>query len=146
MEAVPLDDLPVGSAPRPSLQLIDDPAARGETGEPASEGRRLSNRSVDRWMSYRSPVSLSNRILVHAENARKPSTDETRMPRGRRPAVRLRPATSVQEVGSLHLDVGPQDRRRHSRVNLQDSRDSSIQRRTPCWRMPYLQRLAARAG
>src|ERR1700689_5832126 len=39
VETVPVDDLPVGCAPWPSLQVIHDPATFGQTGEPVAQGR-----------------------------------------------------------------------------------------------------------
>ena len=39
METVPVDDLPIGCAPWPRLQVVHDPATFGQTGEPVAEGR-----------------------------------------------------------------------------------------------------------
>jgi len=39
VQAVPVDDLAIGCAPRPYLEVIDDPAALGEPGEPVLQGR-----------------------------------------------------------------------------------------------------------
>src|ERR1700691_5986188 len=39
VQTVPVDDLPIGCAPWPSLQVIHDPATFGQTGEPVAQGR-----------------------------------------------------------------------------------------------------------
>jgi hypothetical protein len=38
VETVPVDDLPVGCAPWPRLQVVHDPATFGQTGEPVAQG------------------------------------------------------------------------------------------------------------
>jgi len=47
MHAVPVDDLPVGGAPRPRLQGVDDPASFGQFREPLGQHARR-NRAEER--------------------------------------------------------------------------------------------------
>src|ERR1700733_13221113 len=39
VQTVPVDDLPIGCAPWPGLQIVDDPATFGQAGEPVAQGR-----------------------------------------------------------------------------------------------------------
>src|SRR6202042_1756152 len=40
-EAVTVDDLPIGCAPRPLLQVVQDPATLAETGKPGAQSRGI---------------------------------------------------------------------------------------------------------
>src|ERR1700684_2097395 len=44
VETVPVDDLPIGCAPWPSLQVIHDPGTFGQPGEPVAHGRGHGSR------------------------------------------------------------------------------------------------------
>ena len=41
VDSITIDDLPIGRAPRPLLQVLHDPATFAQTGKPCTQGRRI---------------------------------------------------------------------------------------------------------
>ena len=43
VDSITIDDLPIGRAPRPLLQVVHDPATFAQPGKPCPQGRRIGS-------------------------------------------------------------------------------------------------------
>ena len=102
VQAVPVDDLAVGCAPRPHLEVIDHPAALAEPGEPVLQGRGVGGAEQGQHQSLASQGGLvAGRVGGKEQNR---AVDEVAMGDGL-----SRPVGPVEVFKRVQLGGAPED-------------------------------------